>query len=67
VIGAAIAGAGIALGRRPLIDLELGSGRLTRLFCDRSLPGSWDFVIRGRLDAARDAHVGQLREYLLAQ
>jgi LysR family glycine cleavage system transcriptional activator len=66
-IGAAIAGAGIALGRQPLIDLELASGRLTRLFSDRSLPGSWDFVIRGRRDAARDVHVDHLRDYLMAQ
>ena len=66
-IGAAVAGAGIALGRRPLIDFELDSGRLTRLFADRSLPGSWDFVIRGRPDVARDVHVDHLRTYLLAQ
>ena len=66
-IGAAVAGAGIALGRRPLIDFELDSGRLTRLFADRSLPGSWDFVIRGRPDVARDIHVDHLRTYLLAQ
>jgi LysR family glycine cleavage system transcriptional activator len=66
-IGAAIAGVGIALGRRPLIDFELGGGRLTRLFSDRSLPGSWDFVIRSRRDAARDVHVDHLRDYLMAQ
>jgi LysR family glycine cleavage system transcriptional activator len=66
-IGAAIAGAGIALGRRPLIDFELASGRLARLFADRSLPGSWDFVIRGRPDAARDIHVSHLRDYLLSE
>jgi LysR family glycine cleavage system transcriptional activator len=66
-IGAAIAGAGVALGRRPLIDFELGGGRLTRLFSDRSLPGSWDFVIRSRRDAARDVHVDHLRDYLMAQ
>ena len=66
-IGAAIAGAGIAIGRRPLIDFELASGRLARLFPDRSLPGSSDFVIRGRPDAARDGHVDQLRDYLLSQ
>jgi LysR family transcriptional regulator, glycine cleavage system transcriptional activator len=65
-IGAAIAGAGIALGRSPLIDFELHSGRLTRLFADRALPGSWDFVIRGRPDAARDVHVGHLRQHLLS-
>jgi LysR family glycine cleavage system transcriptional activator len=34
-ISAAIAGAGIALGRRPLIDFELASGRLARPFADR--------------------------------
>jgi LysR family glycine cleavage system transcriptional activator len=66
-IGAAVAGAGVALGRRPLIDFELSSGRLTRLFADRSLPGSWDFVIRGRPDAARDVHVDHLRDYLLSE
>jgi LysR family glycine cleavage system transcriptional activator len=66
-IGAAVAGAGVALGRRPLIDFELSSGRLTRLFADRSLPGSWDFVIRGRPDAVRDVHVAHLRDYLLVR
>jgi LysR family glycine cleavage system transcriptional activator len=66
-IGAAVAGAGVALGRRPLIDFELSSGRLTRLFADRSLPGSWDFVIRGRPDAVRDVHVAHLRDYLLTR
>jgi LysR family glycine cleavage system transcriptional activator len=66
-IGAAIAGAGIALGRRPLIDFELASGRLARLFPEWSLPGTWDFVIRERPDAPRDGHVEQLRDYLLSQ
>jgi LysR family glycine cleavage system transcriptional activator len=66
-IGAAIAGAGIALGRQPLIDFELASGRLARLFAGHTLPGSWDFVIRGRPDPARDIHVSHLRDYLLAQ
>jgi LysR family glycine cleavage system transcriptional activator len=66
-IGAAIAGAGIALGRRPLIDFELASGRLARVFDSRSLPGSWDFIIRGRPDVARDVHVDHLRQYLLAE
>jgi LysR family transcriptional regulator, glycine cleavage system transcriptional activator len=66
-IGAAIAGAGIALGRRPMIDFELSSGRLTRLFGDTSLPGSWDFVIRRRPGAARDQHVAQLQDFPLSQ
>ncbi len=65
-LAAAIAGAGIALGRQPLIDAELEAGRLVRPFPDRALPGSFDFVIRRRPGAARDGHVAQLLEYLLA-
>jgi LysR family transcriptional regulator, glycine cleavage system transcriptional activator len=64
-IAAAIAGAGIALGRAPLINAELESGRLVRPFPDVSLPGSWDFVIRRRPGAERDGHVTQLLNYLL--
>ncbi|MEJ0016559.1 MAG: LysR substrate-binding domain-containing protein [Acetobacteraceae bacterium] len=66
-LGAAMAGAGVAIGRRPLIDFELASGRLVRLFPERSLPGSWNFIVRGRPDAARDVHVNHLRDYLLTQ
>lgn len=65
-IGAAIAGAGVALGRAPLIDLELSTGRLVRPFGDRALPGSWDVVLRARPGAERDGHVGQLTHFLLA-
>ncbi|MEJ1975361.1 MAG: LysR family transcriptional regulator [Acetobacteraceae bacterium] len=46
VMGAAIGGAGLALGRSPLIDPELSSGRLVRLFPDVSRPASWRFVLR---------------------
>ena len=67
VIAAAIAGAGIALGRTPLIGSELSSGRLIRPFADVELPGSWDFVIRSRPGAARDVHVSQLQRFLLTQ
>ena len=63
-IAAAIAGAGIALGRRPLIDFELASNRLVRPFADRALPGSWDMIIRRRPGAARDGHVAQLQNFL---
>jgi LysR family transcriptional regulator, glycine cleavage system transcriptional activator len=66
-LAAAVAGAGIALGRRPLIDHELSSRRLTRLFTDLSLPGSADFIIRHRPGAARDQHVAQLQNFLLSQ
>jgi LysR family glycine cleavage system transcriptional activator len=64
-LAAAIAGAGIALGRQPLIDFELAANRLVRLFPDRALPGSSDFVIRRRPGLERDRHVGQLAEYLI--
>lgn len=45
-IGAALGGAGIALGRSPLIDPELASGRLVRLSPGLSRPASWRFVLR---------------------
>lgn len=66
-LAAAVAGVGVALGRSPLIDFDLASDRLIRPFGDRSLPGSWDFVIRRRPGAQRDVHVDQLRKFLLAQ
>jgi len=64
-VAAATAGGGIALGRRPLIDYELASGRLVRPFGDRSLPGSSDMIIRRRPGAARDVHVASLQKFLL--
>ncbi len=48
VVGAAVGGAGLALGRSPLIDPELAAGRLVRLFPDLSRPASWCFVLRRR-------------------
>jgi LysR family transcriptional regulator, glycine cleavage system transcriptional activator len=45
-IGAAVGGAGVALGRSPLIDPELDSGRLVRLFPGLSRPASLRFVLR---------------------
>jgi LysR family glycine cleavage system transcriptional activator len=64
-LAAAVAGAGIALGRQPLIDPDLAAGRLVRVFPDRALEGSSDFVIRRRPGLERDRHVGQLAAYLL--
>ena len=63
-LAAAVAGAGIALGRQPLIDPDLAAGRLVRVFPDRALAGSSDFVVRRRPGMERDRHVGQLVEYL---
>ncbi len=67
VVAAAIAGAGIALGRSPLIDDELAVGRLVRPFSHRALPGSYDVVIRTRSGRQRDPHVALLRDYLIGQ
>jgi len=64
-VAAAVAGAGIALGRRPLIDFDLASGRLVRPFGDHALPGSSDMIIRRRPGAARDVHVAALQSFLL--
>jgi DNA-binding transcriptional LysR family regulator len=41
VVSAALGGAGLALGRSPLIDSELRSGRLVRLFPDVSRRATW--------------------------
>lgn len=45
-IGAALGGAGVALGRSPLIDPELASRRLMRLVPELSQAASWRFVLR---------------------
>ncbi len=66
-IGAAVAGAGIAIGRSPTIDAELAAGRLVRLFAPLSMRYSWAFVLRVRPEVARDPHVRQLTAYLLAE
>lgn len=67
VIGAALAGAGVALGRSHLVRAELAAGRLVRLFAPLALPDPWVFAIRARPGRARDIHVAHLREFLLAE
>jgi LysR family glycine cleavage system transcriptional activator len=64
-IGAAIAGAGIALGRSPLVDADIAAGRLVRLFAPMTLRGGWVFALRVRPGVARDPHVAHLRDHLL--
>lgn len=66
VIGAAVGGAGLALGRSPLIDPELRSGRLMRLFPVISRPASWRFVVR-RAPARRHRMLDTLIEFLRAE
>ena len=66
VIGAAVGGAGIALGRTPLISPELDSGRLVRLRPDLSRTASWSFVIRCR-PSRPHAMLEQLVRFLKAE
>ena len=65
VIGAAVAGAGLALGRSPLIDPELTSGRLVRLCPDLSRRASWRFVLRR--GPGRRHMLGPLIDFLRAE
>ena len=67
VIGAAVAGAGIALGRSPLVDSEVASGRLVRLFPGSELPGSWRFVLRQNPHAAAAPVLRAFVDFLLAE
>lgn len=66
VIGAAVGGAGLALGRSPLIDPELASGRLVRLFPDLSRRASWRFVLR-RGPGRPHRMLGPLIDFLRAE
>ena len=65
VVGAAVAGAGVALARSPLVDAELGAGRLVRLFAPVSSPCALAFALRLCPSTQRDPHVVQLRDFLL--
>ena len=65
IIGAAIAGKGIALGRSPLIDFDLAHGRLVRLFPEHALAGSWQFVIRLHPARASDPTLIQFQNFML--
>ncbi|MGS0891522.1 LysR family transcriptional regulator [Burkholderia stagnalis] len=63
VIGAAVGGAGIALGRAPLIEPELRSGRLVPLMPGLERAASWRFVLR-RNPATRHRLLDSLMAFL---
>jgi LysR family glycine cleavage system transcriptional activator len=67
VVGAAAAGTGVALGRSPLIDFDLQSARLVRLFPEVACPAPWRFVMRLRPGLAKDRTVRALTEFLSEQ
>ena len=65
IIGAAIAGKGVALGRSPLIDFDLAHGRLVRLFPEHELPSSWQFIIRLHPERTSDPTLIQFQTFML--
>jgi LysR family glycine cleavage system transcriptional activator len=67
VVAAAVAGGGVALGRSPLIDLELAAGRLVKLFGVSGMTGSWAFYIRTAKQVAGDSELRILIDYLTAE
>ena len=64
-VAAAAAGVGIALGRAPLIDEELASGRLVPLVPQLRMAGSWGYVMRIQPNRPMDASLPALRSFLL--
>lgn len=64
VVAAAAAGVGIALGRAPLIDEDLASGRLVPLMPHLRMPGSWGYVMRVHANRPMDASLPALVEFL---
>jgi DNA-binding transcriptional LysR family regulator len=65
-VGAALGGAGVALGRSPLIDTDLVSGRLVRLAPGVSRAASWRFVLR-RGPSRRHRALAKLIDFLCAE
>lgn len=66
VIGAAVGGAGLALGRMPLIDSELKSGRLVRVRPELVRVSSWRYVLR-RGSAREHRMADRLVDFLRAE
>ena len=64
VVAAAAAGVGIALGRAPLIDEDLASGRLVPLMPQLRMAGSWGYVMRIHANRPMDPSLPALVEFL---
>lgn len=62
---AAIDGAGLVLGRSPMIDAELAAGRLVRPFGDVKMMASTTFVALWPEALVNDARLIAMREFLL--
>jgi len=63
---AAACGLGIAIGRRPLVDVELAAGTLVPLW-GHEVKGATGYWLVSRRDAAADPAVGAFRTWLMAQ
>lgn len=66
VVQAAVAGQGVALGRRVLVDADLAAGRLVRPF-GRALPSAFAYFVVCPESGAERPKVRAFREWLLAE
>lgn len=65
MLDAAVQGQGIALARSPLVENDLATGRLTRLF-ETSIPSEFAYYAICRREAARRAEVASFLDWLTA-
>ncbi len=63
---AAIQGLGVAIGRRPLIDSDLASGRLVKLF-DPVITGGTSYWLVGAPESMARAEVAAFRDWMVAE
>lgn len=66
VVSAVQAGAGVALGRLPIISEELARGRLVALMPEACLRGSWRYVARIRPGRTMDEPLARLIDFVRA-
>jgi DNA-binding transcriptional LysR family regulator len=65
-IEAAVGGLGIAIGRRPFIEAELGSGALVR-FCSREVPAGAGYWLAAPPEAMKRPDVQAVRDWLFEE
>jgi len=63
-LAAAVGGQGVALGLTPLVDADLASGALVRLF-DTALPSPYAFWFVCRRDRLREPKIRAFRDWIL--
>lgn len=63
---AAASGAGVALGRAPLVNRDLESGRLIKPF-DISMPGEYAYYVVAPLATADNPLISKFRDWLMAE